>query len=156
MRTRSPKALPLDDDLIDKILTFLPSFTDLRSAVLSSNTFYGVFSARPSSIVEAIAYNEVGPALPEALRVFRYKVTDPLPGDAGGLSSITCAEARSLTRNAAVVKGLEGLYSSRHVLTSNFNLSIAIYVLLDIKIVHPRRASSTLWSLGASIAPCTP
>lgn len=115
MRIRSPRALPLNDDLIDHILTFLPNLADLQSTILSSKAFFGVFSARPSSFVKAVAYNEIGPALPEALRVFRYKVTDPWPEDVGGQSPITCAEARSLTRNAAVVKGLEGLYSSRHV-----------------------------------------
>ncbi|KAF9464147.1 hypothetical protein BDZ94DRAFT_520532 [Collybia nuda] len=114
MRTRGPNPLSLDDDLIDQILTSLPSFADLQSVVVSSNVFYGVFNVRPSSIVDAIAHNEIGPALPEALRACRYRATDPWPVDGGGLAPITCIEARSLSRNAAVVKGLEDVFSSRY------------------------------------------
>jgi hypothetical protein len=153
MRIRTINALPLDDDTVDRVLTFLSSFIDLRSAILSSQAFYTVFNARPSSIVEAVAYNEVGPALPQALMVLRYKTKDPWP-EGASLSPISCREAQFLSKNTAVVKALEDLFSSRHVQTLETNSLTVIYALLDTRSVPARRASSTSWSLGAFIGQC--
>lgn len=42
-----------------------------------SKAFLAVFEAHPNSIIQAIAYKVTGPALPQAMRVVRYR-----PGDA--------------------------------------------------------------------------
>ncbi|KAF5343246.1 hypothetical protein D9758_013412 [Tetrapyrgos nigripes] len=119
-------SLPLDDDVLDRILTFSPSFETLSSVILTSKVFYNVFSQRSKSIVRAVAHNVVGPALPQALRVIRYqlpgtddqyKVYDDLPGpesDEALEVPITPAEAHGLAENASVVAFLENLYSLRH------------------------------------------
>ncbi|KAK7468956.1 hypothetical protein VKT23_003455 [Stygiomarasmius scandens] len=70
---RNLNGLPLDDDVIDRILQFLPSFSTLYSAILTSKSFYQVYKAHPRSIIRAVAYNVVGPALPQALRAIRYQ-----------------------------------------------------------------------------------
>ncbi|KAF7290372.1 hypothetical protein HMN09_01295200 [Mycena chlorophos] len=69
---RALTGLPLDDDLIDRILIFCPTFETLQSAILVSKHFYRVFETHPKSITRAVAYNVVGAALPAALRVIRY------------------------------------------------------------------------------------
>jgi len=70
---RNLNGLPLDDDVIDRILQFLPSFSTLYSAILTSKSFYQVYKAHPRSIIRAVAYNVIGPALPQALRAIRYQ-----------------------------------------------------------------------------------
>ncbi|KAF5343213.1 hypothetical protein D9758_013421 [Tetrapyrgos nigripes] len=73
---RNLNRLPLDDDIIDRILQFSPSFPTLQSAILTSKAFYNVFKAHPRSLIRAVAYNIVGPALPQALRAVRYRVPE--------------------------------------------------------------------------------
>ncbi|KAK7013844.1 hypothetical protein R3P38DRAFT_2545889 [Favolaschia claudopus] len=66
---RALTALPIDDDVLDRIFTFCPTFSTLQSLMLTSKAFY-------NSITRAVAYNIVGPALPQALRVLRYPYGD--------------------------------------------------------------------------------
>jgi hypothetical protein len=125
---RGISSLPLDDDTIDRILTFLPTFSALAATLLASKHFHTVFKTHPNSVLRAVAYNVTGPVLPQAMRVVRYspKRTDsqqdslstppPTPwGETDPISPITGEEARKLTKNAAVVASLEDLFSSRHV-----------------------------------------
>ncbi|KAJ7274243.1 hypothetical protein C8J57DRAFT_1315006 [Mycena rebaudengoi] len=119
---KSLSALPLDDDVIDRLLTFSPDFEALQATILASKSIYSVFRTHPNSIVKAVAYNLVGPALLTALSVVRYQppVTDDLwffgqadeePTDVG---IITIEEARKLSKNAVVVNTLQDLFSFRH------------------------------------------
>jgi hypothetical protein len=131
---RGLSALPLDDDIIDRILTFLPCFSALRATLLASKHFHTVFKMHPNSIIRAVAYNITGPALPQAMRVIRYSPrrpdsegdseSTPLPtpwAETHPISPITGEEARKLIANAAVVSALEDLFSSRHV---HFTISL--------------------------------
>ena len=64
----------LPSDVLDRILTSVPDF-DTLSAVLqtSKSLFYDVFQHRPRSIVRSVAYNVVGPALPQAMRLIHHR-----------------------------------------------------------------------------------
>ncbi|KAJ7821370.1 hypothetical protein B0H14DRAFT_2831422 [Mycena olivaceomarginata] len=127
---RALSALPLDDDIVDRILTFCPTFTTLQSMILVSKAFYAVFQTHPKSITRAVAYNIVGPALPQALRVIRFPLVnldgtlrdekeDPdtlattLPEEHSP-SIITAEEQQVLQENSTVVETLEDIYSLTH------------------------------------------
>ncbi|KAF8188463.1 hypothetical protein K438DRAFT_2019265 [Mycena galopus ATCC 62051] len=125
MRAYNLNALPLEDDILDRIMTFFPTFDTLRAAMLVSKAFYRVFQAHPKSITWAVSYNVVGPALPQALRVIRYPyyghdLYDPdidptvmataVPEDRNP-SAVTKAEQEKLKENAGVVAMLEDIYS---------------------------------------------
>ncbi|KAJ7857831.1 hypothetical protein B0H14DRAFT_2750474 [Mycena olivaceomarginata] len=119
-------AFPLDDDIVAHIMTFCSTFGSLHSATLVCHTFHRVFSAHPKSITYAVAYNIVGPALPQALRLLRY----PYPNDKAGTaidpiilatncpeehdtaSLITAKEKILLQLDSELVEALENLYSS--------------------------------------------
>ncbi|KAJ7893654.1 hypothetical protein B0H14DRAFT_2684428 [Mycena olivaceomarginata] len=122
-------AFPLDDDIVAHIMTFCSTFGSLHSATLVCYTFHRVFSAHPKSITYAVAYNIVGPALPQALRLLRY----PYPNDKAGAaidpiilatncpeehdtaSLITAKEKILLQLDSELVgalENLENLYSS--------------------------------------------
>jgi len=122
---RALSSLPLDDDIIDRFLTFLPCFSALGATLLASRHFYNVYKTHPNSVLRAVAYNVTGPALPQAMRVLRYTL-DPVKfslstlsvmpwAETDSISPITDKEARKLTENAAVVAALEDLFSWRHV-----------------------------------------
>ncbi|KAG5636179.1 hypothetical protein H0H81_008914 [Sphagnurus paluster] len=124
---RQLTSLPLDDDIIDRILVFLPNYSTLLATILACKHFYDIFKNHPNSIVRAVSYNVTGPALPQAIRVLRYTPPDP---DASAkdnentttsswkeddpISPITNEECRQLQRNAEVVNTLEDIFSTRH------------------------------------------
>ncbi|KAG1748837.1 uncharacterized protein EDB91DRAFT_1311765 [Suillus paluster] len=60
-----------DDDLVLCVLTYLPDFQCLASTILTSKSVYNIFQQHPRSIIRSVAYNLVGPALPQALRFVR-------------------------------------------------------------------------------------
>ncbi|KAJ7898993.1 hypothetical protein B0H13DRAFT_2664456 [Mycena leptocephala] len=131
MAIDSPGAPPLDDDIVDRIMTFCPTFATLQSAILVSKAFHSVFQSHPKSITRAVAYNVIGPALPQALRVVRYPYYDDdgdrrPPVQAKDLDpthmAATCPEEHSaivvtaeekdkLQENSKVVDALENIYS---------------------------------------------
>ncbi|KAJ7850714.1 hypothetical protein B0H13DRAFT_52615 [Mycena leptocephala] len=125
---RAHSAFPLDDDIVDRILTFCHTFTSLHSMVLVSKACYNVFQTRPNSITRAVAYNMVGPALPQALRAIRYSLHDADWGykntnnDDPDTMATTCPEEhcatvitpeekQKLKENSEVVDTLEYIFS---------------------------------------------
>ncbi|KAJ7261073.1 hypothetical protein C8J57DRAFT_472549 [Mycena rebaudengoi] len=120
---RPYNGLPLDDDIIDRIMTFCPTFGTLQSTILVSKAFYRVFQAHPKSITRAVAYIAVGPALPQALRVVRYPYYEyDTPDCDSSLMATACPEDHSpsfisaeenvsLQENSRVVATLEDIYS---------------------------------------------
>ncbi|KAK7007517.1 hypothetical protein R3P38DRAFT_3027741 [Favolaschia claudopus] len=127
---RALSALPLGDDVLDRIFTFCPTFTTLHSLMLVSKAFYTVYQTHPRSITRAVAYNIVGPALPQALRAIRYPYGDDEDRlvdreyhkeDADTMATtcpeehevsvITAKEKIELQENAQVVQNLEDVYS---------------------------------------------
>ncbi|KAJ6566732.1 hypothetical protein B0H19DRAFT_1257920 [Mycena capillaripes] len=130
----SLSTMPLDDDIVDRTMTFCPTFSTLQSIILVSKAFHGVFQSHPMltqwhSIMRAVAYNIVGPALPQALRVVRYPyhehqedqstpeeeldpdtMAEACPEEHGA-SVITVEEKRKLQENSEVIDALENIYS---------------------------------------------
>ncbi|KAJ7645156.1 hypothetical protein DFH06DRAFT_1301165 [Mycena polygramma] len=113
---RALTSLPLDDDLIDRILGFCPEFDTLLAMLLTCKAIYSVFSARPRSITRAVAHNVAGPALTDAVRVLRekYPYEDRLCSLDQLLerSTLSAREKHELQTNANVVERFEkrGLY----------------------------------------------
>lgn len=64
---------PLTSDIVDHVLTSLPDFASLFSAILVSRLFHRVFQAHPSSILTSVAETQIGSeVLPCALRLARF------------------------------------------------------------------------------------
>ncbi|KAJ7885355.1 hypothetical protein B0H14DRAFT_2699498 [Mycena olivaceomarginata] len=74
---RALTSFPLNNDIVAHIMACCFTFNTLHSTILICKAFYSVFQAHPKSITRAVAYNIVGPALPQALRMLRY----PYPVD---------------------------------------------------------------------------
>lgn len=111
-----PTLRDLPQDVLDDVLLALPDFDALAAAVLSSRLFYDVFAAHPRSTVLAIAYNLVGPALPQAVAALHWSFD--------GVTGLTVVEqplARyayvCLKENTNVVARFEDLFSLRYVAT---------------------------------------
>lgn len=108
-------------DIIDHILTCLPDFKTFLSLVTTTKIFNTTFQARPHSIIRAIAYNEVGHALPQALRLVRCEAghfhdadLSDLPEEKTAMNTpIQPEEACALVKNAKVAHSLEDLFSWR-------------------------------------------
>ncbi|KAF8171229.1 hypothetical protein K438DRAFT_2024113 [Mycena galopus ATCC 62051] len=117
----------LGDDIVDRILTFCPTFSTLQATVLTCKTFYRVFQTHPKSITHAVTCHVVGPAVSQALRVVRYPYPDRLedspphsldPIEMASACSedfvaniITTEEKAQLLENSKVVAELEDIYS---------------------------------------------
>ncbi|KAI0786088.1 hypothetical protein C8Q75DRAFT_774034 [Abortiporus biennis] len=129
---RRPKMLTeLPTDIIDRILTFLPDYRSLASALRSSKaTFYATFQVHPKSIIKAIANNIAGPTLPQALRRLEaqklieeqngadhdYDLLTTLPDEAQILEQVSIDRSigHFLAVNAQTVRSLEDLFSIRY------------------------------------------
>ncbi|KAJ7721890.1 hypothetical protein B0H16DRAFT_1473640 [Mycena metata] len=70
-------------DVLGHILSSCPDFTTLVAAVGVCSTWQRVFETHPTSTVLAVAYNVVGPALPQAVRFVRYPYPEKTPDDWG-------------------------------------------------------------------------
>ncbi|KAH7908373.1 hypothetical protein BJ138DRAFT_1068928 [Hygrophoropsis aurantiaca] len=116
--TKSPFS---NADVTDRILSSLPDVDTLHSAILASKSIYNVFHDRPHSTTRAVVCNQIGPALPQALRLVRceranicLRPVNELPGeDELFKSPITPEEVRMLVEKAKVVDALEDLFSCR-------------------------------------------
>ncbi|KAF8644677.1 hypothetical protein AX16_008337 [Volvariella volvacea WC 439] len=129
---RAKTSLPLDDDVLDRVFFFLPDFATLQSLILTAKPLFAVFQAHPNSITRAICYNVVGPSLPQAIRLIRYKKpaaaesdlnndtadafsSAPVPwSETDPISPITKDEVLQLVQNASIVNELEGIFVRRH------------------------------------------
>ncbi|KAJ7300829.1 hypothetical protein DFH08DRAFT_127839 [Mycena albidolilacea] len=119
---RALSALPLDDDIIDRIMTYCPTFQSLQAMILASKAFYAVYQSHPKSIVWAVASNLVGHVLPQALRAIRYPdtfgagkeepdvVAKMCPEDYSP-SLLTKEDKRKLHRDVKAVQKLEDMFS---------------------------------------------
>ncbi|KAG6830025.1 hypothetical protein H0H92_002553 [Tricholoma furcatifolium] len=121
-------SLPSDDDVLDSILLFLPDFSTLLATILSCKSFNRVFNSHSKTILRSVLYNRMGPALPQALRVLRYKSpstsgedtsepTDaPKPwGEGDPIEPITNDEYLELSQIFITTRNLEDIFSWRAV-----------------------------------------
>ncbi|KAF7789218.1 hypothetical protein EIP86_000159 [Pleurotus ostreatoroseus] len=135
--------LPLD--LLDRVLMYLPDFNTLSSVLKTCKSIYGVFQAHPKSIVQAIAFNIVGPALPEAVRLIAYEQdSSPAEDDSedGSVPPFSRSDTVILSDNASVVSRLEALYSM-----SNKDRTAASSTLTDAESARFTRAMYRLWEV---------
>jgi hypothetical protein len=101
----SPRAgLPLNDDIVDRILAFSYSLQDLISAVLTSKAFHDVYKVRPHSIKRKIAWNMIGDALPTAIRCIRWVDNDKDAFEGGEMLENDCLEGSPIVTNEELVK----------------------------------------------------
>ncbi|KAH7913801.1 hypothetical protein BJ138DRAFT_1124096 [Hygrophoropsis aurantiaca] len=116
----------VNSDLTDRILTNLPSFGTLQATILTSKSIHAVFCRRRKSIIRAVAYNQIGPALPQALRLVRCKQAQrrkkqPVTDVEENLRThpeledpdISNREIKALPSKASVVQELENTFSYR-------------------------------------------
>jgi len=118
-------APPLSSDIVDCVLTSLPDFATLASAILISKSFHEVFQAHPSSILTSVATTQIGPELlPCAIRLAHFNKDEYLPSrsnyvqgfpserkfhdEAPGITSYAAA----LAKNDDVVTELELFFST--------------------------------------------
>ncbi|KAK7468941.1 hypothetical protein VKT23_003436 [Stygiomarasmius scandens] len=174
--------LPLDDDVLDRILMLCPSFSTLQSALLSSKSFYRVYKAHPRSIIRAVADNVTGSGLAsEALKIAHYQIhghsvcSSPInsashPGEEifppfptygderepeMDNNAITPEVARRLTANGKVVKRLEDLFSLRYApLKSSDKPNSWLIFYQDTKISIPGQAGLQRKNLAAFVEQC--
>ncbi|KAF8656389.1 hypothetical protein AX16_002575 [Volvariella volvacea WC 439] len=112
---------PLNSDIIDRLVTFLPDLRSLFAFVLANGYVYQIFESRHHSILHAVARNQFGSVLPQALRAARSEARGLMNCDVNDLQGedevlhhdITMVEAGILARNAEVIDKLEDLYSWR-------------------------------------------
>ncbi|KAF7332351.1 F-box domain-containing protein [Mycena kentingensis (nom. inval.)] len=125
---RALSSLPLDDDVVDQILTYCATFDALESILLVSKQFHRTFKTHPNSIIRSVTFNMFGSALPAALRIVRY----PYPSDRnqalalGTGMALTCPEEapsaivllpneiRQLLDLSKTIAKLEDIYSVTH------------------------------------------
>ncbi|KAL1744596.1 hypothetical protein HDZ31DRAFT_38350, partial [Schizophyllum fasciatum] len=118
-------SFPLDDDVIQQILCWLPDFSSLKIAVVSCKAFHRVWSIYPIQIEHAVATNIVGSALPQALRLARYQAPEANPSDP--LMAVQHMETdaprriksfvkRYLVNDSVAVSKLEDIFSTMQAL----------------------------------------
>ncbi|KAJ7658188.1 hypothetical protein DFH06DRAFT_1327474 [Mycena polygramma] len=111
-------SLPLDDDLIDRILGFCPEFDTLLALLSTCKTIYSIFNTRPRSIIRTVAYNVAGPALADAVLALRPRKTRSTEECRCSLEellemlALSPAEKYKLQKNANVVRRFENVFSS--------------------------------------------
>jgi hypothetical protein len=104
----------------------LPDVSTLLSLALTSKEVYEVFRAFRRSVVLVVANNQVGPSLPQALRLARCRAAGLVQRDVGNLpgendplpQEISPEELQILAQNAQTVAELEDLFSWRYGIMS--------------------------------------
>lgn len=123
-------------DLVECFLRFLPDFQSLASTILTSKAIYNVFQQHPRSVVRSVAYNLIGPALPQALRFVRcknaqlyYKPVGELLGedDIQKNPVLSSEDITSLVGISTSIQELESLFSWRYFLSSFTILFVSIF-----------------------------
>jgi hypothetical protein len=115
-------------DVVHLILCFLPDLRTLNSAIQVSQRVYGIYKAYSRSILAAVAREEAGPALVQALRLAfaqRRRVASRVDHDALNAAVMVPEEdevdaapadwlqAQILSKNARAMRKLEIFYSRR-------------------------------------------
>jgi hypothetical protein len=116
------RKFPLYEDVTEYLLACIPDIPTLLSLISVSKQIYAVFQARSHSITSAVAYNQLGTVLPQALTLVRCEAAglvqcdvNKLPDEADALHhAISSQELRMLARNAKTVVEWEDLFSWRY------------------------------------------
>ncbi|KAJ7134750.1 hypothetical protein C8R44DRAFT_730101 [Mycena epipterygia] len=115
-----PRYNRLNDDVLDVIFHFLPTFSDLQAVILTSKSRYYVFRQHSRSIVFSVACNVLRSSWPPAMRLASHmcssrfgEVCETPEALSTPIPRITPKEARALATNASVAEALEIFFSSR-------------------------------------------
>ncbi|KAF7352190.1 hypothetical protein MVEN_01182300 [Mycena venus] len=73
--------LTIPNDVLGHILSSSPDFDTLHAALSVCTAWHRVFETHPKSVLEAVARNVMGPALPQAVRFIRYPYPEKSPND---------------------------------------------------------------------------
>ncbi|KAJ7663165.1 hypothetical protein DFH06DRAFT_1296040 [Mycena polygramma] len=73
----------IPNDVLGSILASAPDFNTLHVAMRVSNKWHRVFETHPKSVMQAVARNVAGPALPQAMCALRYPYPEKTPNDWG-------------------------------------------------------------------------
>ncbi|EIN11441.1 hypothetical protein PUNSTDRAFT_131608 [Punctularia strigosozonata HHB-11173 SS5] len=118
---RAYNGFPLDDDIVDSILSTIDEFKTLVSFILSCKAVYNVYKRHPMSIQRSITVNQTGPAVAQALALVRMQGdvdarNTGVPIDEHSVleEPPQTHELQDLVKNAKVVYELEDLFSWRH------------------------------------------
>ncbi|KAK7050232.1 hypothetical protein R3P38DRAFT_3255945 [Favolaschia claudopus] len=120
MMALAHNARRLHNDIVDRIMLFCSTFETLSSISLVSKSFYRVFQAHPKSIYWAVAYNVVGPSLPQAMLVVKYPYEDVPSSKTAPMLELTSpviitpTERRLLQENSQLVDTVENIYSRQN------------------------------------------
>ncbi|KAJ7802551.1 hypothetical protein B0H13DRAFT_2162289 [Mycena leptocephala] len=98
----SYNGLSLDDDIVDRIMTFCPTFGTLQSTILVSKAFHRVFQAHPKA-------SPIPSTFP-AVNIRCSRMAEACPEDHDP-SVITAEEKETLQENSRLVAVLEDIYS---------------------------------------------
>jgi hypothetical protein len=141
----------------------LPNFSTLLSLILTSKQVHTVFQTRPHFITCAVAYNQLGSVLPQALTLVRCRAAgllqldvSKLPEEADALRQETSREEiKLLARNVKVATELEDLFSWRYCPLSHPTITDTYTATgIDLKTEHPELACSHKSNRRASNALC--
>lgn len=149
-------------DIVYRILIHLPDFKSLATAILTCSGIYRVYSTHPTSVRRAIAYNLVGSALPQALRLvrcerqgLRLRPLHELLGEDELRKNpwLSNDEIRDLCRLATNSQELEDIFSWRCRLLQIFIYTAYKLFLIERKTTSLAPAASRLQSRFAFGAP---
>ena len=114
---RSLEQLPLD--LLDRILSCMPDFSSLQSAVLSGKCFNEAFKSHQKTLIEGVMHNEHSDAIKFARSVYFVETDENVSGTNDCLMQpqdnfdgpITGKEAMRLSRYEHTARRLETHFS---------------------------------------------
>ncbi|KAJ3854030.1 hypothetical protein EV368DRAFT_81014 [Lentinula lateritia] len=114
-------ASPIHADILLCILCALPTFEALFATVRASKAFHATYVQHGKRVLNCVAFNYVGPALPLALQVVRYDMHPSPERFNTGLSDndrntglqVEIKDVYPLVNNGKVVAEWENLFSSR-------------------------------------------
>ncbi|KAJ3770287.1 hypothetical protein FB446DRAFT_744714 [Lentinula raphanica] len=114
---------PIHADVLVCILCAMPNFEDLHAIIRASKALYSAYSRHQAQILNAVAFNHVGRALPLALLLVRHnkhmsseEYIAEIYGDESFTKwhfQVTPEDIRQLVSNAKIVAKWEDLYSFR-------------------------------------------
>lgn len=141
--------LPLD--ACDRLLLHMSDYASLRNIVLSSKHIYEVFKTRKRSIIQTVEFNEVGPALPQALALVHTMIKQDLleealeelnnPESDYWKADGSIPEALALQNVAIVARRLENHYSC--LLVYCYRKVLFPYLTVNTRRYKDQRASTS-------------
>jgi hypothetical protein len=133
LEMRAANRFVLDDDIVHRLLRLSFDFSMLQSFVLSCRAVHAVYKSHPKSINRAVAYNIVGPVLPQALQLIKNRSSDDRSAEESShvppvdaTTIISQHEMDALEHDEDVVMRLEDMFSLRYIFQSTLHVVVLI------------------------------